>query len=342
MKLLRIGYRGLSLGSLLLLLSTLVGCPAAEQTATPPTPVVREESAPAASEAVAIASEPAATPVLAPDEIPAAEPDVVPDLNRMADPTPGEEAVVPDSPPAPKEKAEETAMDFPKPSEVDDTWQMSKPEPWDLGPPLVDGVDKLKPLDPERPIWLDMENKSVVLVGKVCQREVPLELFACIRGTKEHEAIVVADVKAVIVHTGLLAVGGEPGNPVQYNPEYVPARGTEIEVTVRWKDAEGKVQTARAQDWIQNTETSKAMTEPWVFGGSGFWVESTGEKTYQAEAGDFICVANFGTAMLDVPVESSQANNMLMYRAFTERIPPLETPVTLILAPKLGAGGNNE
>jgi hypothetical protein len=121
---------------------------------------------------------------------------------------------------------------------------------------------------------------------------------------------------------------------VQFNPEYVPARGTEIEVTVRWKNAEGEVQTARAQDWIQNTETNKAMTEHWVFGGSGFWVEPTGEKMYQAESGDFICVANFGTAMLDVPVESSQANNMLMYRAFTERIPPLETPVTLILAPK--------
>ena len=333
MKLLRIGYRGLSLGSLLLLLPVLVGCPAAEQTSAPPAPGV-QEPAPAASEAVAVAPEPAVTPVPGPEEMPLAEPDAAPALDRTAGPAPGEEPVVPDSPPAPEKKPEETPMDFPKPSEVDDTWRMPKPEPWNLGPPLVDGVDKLKPLDPERPVWLDMENKSVVLVGKVCQREVPLELFACIRGTKEHEAIVVADVKALTVHAGLLAVGGEPGNPVQFNPEYVPVRGTEIEVTVRWKDAEGKVQTARAQDWIQNTQTSKAMTEPWVFGGSGFWVEPTGEKMYQAESGDFICVANFGTAMLDVPVESSQANHMLMYRAFTERIPPLETPVTLILTPK--------
>ncbi|MDZ7616771.1 MAG: YdjY domain-containing protein, partial [Patescibacteria group bacterium] len=239
--------------------------------------------------------------------------------------------------PAPEEKSADDAMAFPKPAEVDETWQMPKPEPWDLGPPLVDDVAKLKPLDPEKPVWLDVENKSVVFVGKVCQREVPLELFACIRHTKEHEAIVVADLTAITVHAGLLAAGAEPGNPVQYNPEYIPARGTEIEVTLRWKDAQGKVQTARAQDWIQNTKTGEAMTEPWVFGGSGFWVEPGGEKIYQAQGGDFICVANFGTAMLDVPVESSYANNMLMYRAFTERIPPLETPVTILLTPKPNA-----
>ncbi|MEX0610483.1 MAG: hypothetical protein WD229_00055, partial [Pirellulales bacterium] len=44
---------------------------------------------------------------------------------------------------------------------------------------------------------------------------------------------------------------------------------------------------------------------------------------------------NFGTAMLDIPVESSQANTELAFEAFTERIPPLGAPVRLILKPKL-------
>jgi hypothetical protein len=55
-----------------------------------------------------------------------------------------------------------------------------------------------------------------------------------------------------------------------------------------------------------NTRTGKPLEYPWVFAGSGFWVdETTGEKSYLAESGDFICVSNFPSAMLDLPVASS-------------------------------------
>ncbi len=70
--------------------------------------------------------------------------------------------------------------------------------------------------------------------------------------------------------------------------------------------------------------TEREMSQPWVFAGSRFWKdEETGEQYYQAEGGDFICVSNFGTAMLDIPIESSQSNMELAFAAFTERIPPL-------------------
>ena len=106
-------------------------------------------------------------------------------------------------------------------------------------------------------------------------------------------------------------------------------------MTVVWKDEQGKRQTARAQDWIRDSQTDEAMKHPWVFAGSGFWNdEETGKEYYQAEGGDFICVSNFATAMLDLPIESSQLNDTLMYHAFTERIPPRGTIVTLILTPK--------
>jgi hypothetical protein len=38
--------------------------------------------------------------------------------------------------------------------------------------------------------------------------------------------------------------------------------------------------------------------------------------------------------MLDLPIESSQANEELMFSAFTDRIPPLGTRVRLVLTPK--------
>jgi hypothetical protein len=158
---------------------------------------------------------------------------------------------------------------------------------------------------------------------------------SCPRGTKEHESIIAADTRAYAVHAGLLAVGAEAGTPVQYQPEYKPATGSEIEVELVWTDKEGKVHRDRAQNWIRNVKTGKPLEHPWVFGGSGFWQdEVTGEKAYLAESGDFICVSNFPTAMLDLPVESSQSNDALLFDAFTERIPPLGTRVRMVLTPK--------
>jgi hypothetical protein len=212
----------------------------------------------------------------------------------------------------------------------------SPPRP-DLGPPLVDNPDALQMLSPSYPVWFDKQNKSVVMVGTVCQQRAPLELFACLAGSKEHESVVAVNTKAYVVHAGLLAAGAEPGAPVRFDPDYVPPTGPEIEVQVIWKDAEGKKHTARAQDWVRNVQTGQPMSSPWVFTGSSFYEnKETGERFYRADVeGDLICVANFPSAVLDVPVQSSDSDAALMFDAFTEHIPARGTPVTLVLTPKL-------
>lgn len=205
-----------------------------------------------------------------------------------------------------------------------------------LGEPLVENPENLKRLDPFFPVWIDPEGKRLVLLGAVAQERAPLEMFACLRGTKEHESVVVIDTKAFIVHAGLLALGAEAGHPVRFQPEYAPASGTEIAIDVAWKDKDGNVQTTKAQDWVRNVETNEPLKGNWVFAGSGFWTDDqTGKRHYQAEGGDFICVSNFPSAMLDLPIESTQANSGLMFEAFTEKIPPRGTPVTVILKPQL-------
>jgi hypothetical protein len=78
------------------------------------------------------------------------------------------------------------------------------------------------------------------------------------------------------------------------------------------------------------------MAHEWVFAGSGFWVdEDTGTRHYHADSGDFICVSNFATAMLDLPVKSSQENSSLSFEAFTENMPAKGTKVRLVLIPKI-------
>ena len=78
----------------------------------------------------------------------------------------------------------------------------------------------------------------------------------------------------------------------------------------------------------------RQMEANWVFAGSYFLTdEKTGDRFYQAESGDLICVANFATATLDVASSSSATNDDLMFEAFTEHIPPIGTKVTIELIP---------
>jgi hypothetical protein len=198
------------------------------------------------------------------------------------------------------------------------------------------GEPNLTRLSPNFDIWIDPKRKIVVVDGKVVLREGFLEMFACIKGTKEHESIVAVNSNAQFIHAGLMAVGAEPGSPVTFVPEYKPATGPVVDVWVLWKDEQGKNQRVRAQEWIQQTKTNKPMEHSWVFAGSRIHVdEGTGKRYYLADGGDVICVSNFTSAMLDLPVESSQSNADLTFKAFTERIPPIGTPVRLVLEPRL-------
>jgi hypothetical protein len=226
--------------------------------------------------------------------------------------------------------AEEQVQDASTSNETAAVEPAKPPEPKKLPEPKG-----AKRLSKEFDVWLDPKQKAVLVDGQISLREGWLEMFACTRNTKEHESIVSANTRAEPVHAGLLAIGAKAGSPVQFEPKYNPPTGDEIEVSIYWIDEKGKAHTARAQDWIKDIHTGKAMTHPFVFAGSSFWTDpDTGKQYYQAEGGDLICVSNFGTAMLDIPVQSSQSNEALEFEAFTEKIPPLGAPVRLILKPK--------
>jgi hypothetical protein len=200
----------------------------------------------------------------------------------------------------------------------------------------------LKRVAKDYDIWLDLKRKAVVVDGEVCLREGQLEMFACPKGTKEHESVVALNAKPQLVHAALLAVGAKSGTPVKFDPEYQPAMGQVIDIFVLWKDEQGKNQKMRAQEWIKHAKTGKPMPYNWVFAGSGFWKDDDGKEYYYADGGDFICVSNFPSAMLDLPVESSQANATLLFLANTENIPPKGTKIRLVLIPRADGKGEGE
>lgn len=258
------------------------------------------------------------------------------------------------------------------------------------------------PLNKQGTVLLDVDGKRMLLKTKVCLREGVLEMFCCLKQTKEHESILTIDSEAYVIHTGLLALGAKPGSPVKFQPEYTPPKGTRIRIFCQWTDKDGKKHREPAEKWVRNSsrrflvevfdekpagldlkegselkwdEKNKelywyghmsekqrdsflAMSKdskyrkaiqrffvrtqlheldaPWVFAGSGFFVdESNGTKSYLAEGGDLICVANFASAMLDLAVQSSATGESnLMWEAWTDRIPPVGTEVLLELVPE--------
>lgn len=192
---------------------------------------------------------------------------------------------------------------------------------------------ELKRLSRTEEVWIDKARKEVVVGGRIVLDRGPIEVFACVEKTKEHEAIVATRSSARLIHAALLAIGLDPGSPVSFDPEYVPPKGPRVSVRLRWKDAAGKEHQARAQEWIRNAQTGKPLEADWVFAGSAFWRDpNDGVEYYQADGGDVICVSNFPTALLDLPLQSSQANAELLFEAFAGRVPPRDTEVDLILS----------
>lgn len=123
--------------------------------------------------------------------------------------------------------------------------------------------DGLTPLNKQETVLLDVKGKRVLVKSKVVLREGLLEMFACLKQTKEHESILAVDAKAYTVHAGLLAIGAKPGKPTRFvkpdpkNPEkfvedYQPATGQRIEIFVQWKDKKGKLNRVSAKHWLRN------------------------------------------------------------------------------------------
>ena len=197
---------------------------------------------------------------------------------------------------------------------------------------------------------VDLDKRQVILDAAVCLRSGGLEFLLCHWGKKEHESILTTKAMPSSVHAALLALGLAAGKGAEWFPpgnglpeRYIPPRGASIRIVLRWTDAAGQARQADAGDWLSATGRAKPaarQAKRWVFVGSDFLEDNS----YWADAdGQIISVANFASSVIDVPFESSDSNNpeagenMLSFQANTGAIPPLGTPVEVVLIPLGGA-----
>jgi hypothetical protein len=185
-----------------------------------------------------------------------------------------------------------------------------------------------------RSLWFDPKQKQLVVKARVVLREGPLEHLMCLKGTKEHEAILATDAQPREIHTGLLLTGAEPGHPVRFVPKFEPPTGTPIAIELLWK-TNGKTNRTDARRWVKDEKTKKPLATEWVFAGSELFMDPVTKKMiYAADEGDLITVANFGSAILDLPLASSASDAERVFSADPAQVAPRGTEVFLLLRPR--------
>lgn len=183
-------------------------------------------------------------------------------------------------------------------------------------------------------LWFDPKERRVILRARVALRDGALEHLLCGANTKEHESVLATAAPARGIHAALLLAGAEVGHPVRFRPKYEPPAGTPIAIDLEWT-ADGKTHKANAREWVLDLRKQKTLDMDWVFAGSEFYRDEFAKmERYAADEGDLITVANFTSAILDVPTASSDSDAERTFVANTAKIPREGTFVTMILRPR--------
>ncbi len=185
-----------------------------------------------------------------------------------------------------------------------------------------------------RSLWFDKKEKRAVVRARVVLREGILEHLLCLKGTKEHEAIIATDAAPKAIHTVLLLTGAEAGHPVQFVPKFEPPAGTPLKIEFLWRQ-DGELKRSDAREWVWDEKRKAPLRIDWVFAGSLIYEDTVTKKPrYAADEGDLITVANFATAILDLPIVSSADDADRGFTANTAKIPPVGTEVFVFLSPR--------
>lgn len=196
-------------------------------------------------------------------------------------------------------------------------------------------------------VYVDTDAKVVEVAGTVpivaddgAGRVVYLELIACRRDSKEHEALVVTDALASHIHAGLLLIGLEPGRPGVWKWEgqkltSEPPTGARVSVELVYTGAAGEV-VDPAWSWVKNRRTGETLEETaWVFAGSRL-VQFDGREVYDADGtGVLIGLTTFGSEVVAWPTMISPDSEIEspVWIADPAKTPKVDTAVRIRIKP---------
>lgn len=206
---------------------------------------------------------------------------------------------------------------------------------------------------------VDFQNRCVDIEATICLDEGMLELIACTKETKEHESIVTITARPMHVHTALLLLGANNGNPAMRKAVGeggarwvdIPPRGDSVDVYLVFRNNEGKVVENPISDFVTRSgerpdvpvgaqegsaqQGDKRFPKTFLFAGSLLVGDGPGPRTYLADqSGSVISIATFGDELLCLPGIHAKANDALMWQIDGSKLPKLGSKVTLRLRPQ--------
>jgi len=204
---------------------------------------------------------------------------------------------------------------------------------------------------------VDFQKRCVDVEAMICLDEGMLELIACTKGSKEHESIVAIEARPMHIHTALLLLGANNGNPAMSRPVdeqktrwvHVPPRGDPVDVYLTFDNSEGKkvehpisdfvTRTERAEDNLDAddkvAEADAELPNTFLFAGSLLQGDGPGPRRYLADhSGNVISIVTFGDELLCLPGMHAKANDALMWQIDATKLPKVGSKVTLRLRPQ--------
>lgn len=203
-------------------------------------------------------------------------------------------------------------------------------------------------------VEINLKERCVDVASTVVLTEGALELIACTKDTKEHEAIIRIEAVPKHVHTALLLIGAKPGSPAMRKPIDkemtrwidLPPSGGPVDVFLVFPDMEGKMVERPINDFIvandhesgeaeEDAKKERFPTHTFMFAGSILDGEKDGPRQYIADSsGNVISITTFGDELLCLPDFHDNANGALMWQIDSTHLPPVGTKVTLRLRPQ--------
>ena len=185
-------------------------------------------------------------------------------------------------------------------------------------------------------ISVDRTAGSVRVPGAVALREGWLEQAVCQQGTRDHESLITVSMPPSSIHAALLLAGLTPGRPGHWRVrddgslELVPPTGEAVLIEVEWLDATGSTHRHPLGEWIK----TDAAAAPGAFVFAGSVMRDRAVAPYVADqSGSVVGLVTFGdepiASVAVVPDRADIAEPSL--KAWTERIPPEGTAVTVVI-----------
>lgn len=192
-------------------------------------------------------------------------------------------------------------------------------------------------------VRVDKNSQTVTIPAKVNMVEGLVEYVCVTPQGSTHESVLVSEAGPQNVHVGMLLLGAKgstPPNPAQA-PGQIDAqflanlpklKGDRVQLTARWKDPDGKEQTAPIENWItQRTVVKKKVTEkpmsngPWLYNGSYLL-----EGRFLADVNCvYVSVNTFPSALINNPREGAADDKM--WFANKTAMPAVGTPVDFVI-----------